>query len=223
MPTRLPLLLSASATAIFMSTPSAAVTQQRDCPGPSIEADAALRERYPELLGRLRAELPTRAQVDACALVELRWEAPVIVVAVSLPDGRAAARDVTRHEDILPTLQALLLVPESAEPEKAAPAAPAARAVLPRATKQGRGAEEHEARGAGDRDTASAPSRVGRSFGFEMSLVSGARVGDGQYGYGAGVLSFVELKGWLLGFQGRADGYRSLQGSDPETALALGL
>lgn len=38
---------------------------------------------------------------------------------------------------------------------------------------------------------------------------------------GAGMLSFLDVYGLLLGFQGRADGYRSLSGGDPETALEL--
>jgi hypothetical protein len=54
-------------------------------------------------------------------------------------------------------------------------------------------------------------------------LISGVRAGDGQIGYGGGLLSFVEIHRWLVGFQGRADGYRSILGSDPETALTLGL
>ena len=74
-----------------------------------------------------------------------------------------------------------------------------------------------------ERDTLPAPTPAPRSFGFELSAVTGARVGDGQLGYGAGVLSFVQVNRWLFGFQGRADGYRSLPEGDPQTVLALGL
>lgn len=233
---RLSVLLNACVAALLVSRPGEALTVEHACPGPSIEADSAFREHYPELLERLQAELPTRAHVDACATVELRFEAPVIVVAVSLPDGRATARDVTRHEDVLPTLQALLLVPEAsatatagatavapaattakAMPVTSAPANPAQQAATQKASTLRVQPRTHE------RDTLAEEPSGPRPFGFELSLVGGTRAGDGQYGYGGGVLSFMQIKGWLVGFQGRADGYRAMQGSDPETALALGL
>jgi hypothetical protein len=116
---------------------------------------------------------------------------------------------VARTEDVGPTLRALLLVPARAiRPAvvSPAPAPPPVRVQTQRPS---------------ERDTLLEQPTKRRESGFELSVVSGARVGDGQYGYGAGVLSFIELKRWLIGFQGRADGYRSLSGSDPETALAL--
>lgn len=216
MPARLFVLLSTSAVALLEPYAAAAGTQERKCDGPSVAADPGFRERFPELLMRLRSELPNGKSVDACAAVELRLLDAGIVVQVSLPDGRATARDVSRPEDVLPTLQALLLVPEhGADPAIASePALAPARA---------RGAPPRvEATPAGERD-ALAPGRAAREQGFELSVVSGVRIGDGQYGYGAGVLSFIEIKRWLIGFQGRADGYRALHGSDPETALALGV
>jgi hypothetical protein len=230
---RLLVLFSAYAAALLAPEPCAALTAQRDCAGPSIEGDAAFREHYPELLERLRAELPARAHIDPCAVVQLRWETPVIVVAVSLPDGRTTARDVSRHEDILPTLQALLLVPEASPASAtlaAAPDSPPTPVMPTPAAKSAAVAVSHAARVVVGRELGHAPERdalaeaVGpRTFGFELSLVGGTRAGDGQFGYGAGVLSFMQIKGWLVGFQGRADGYRAIQGSDPETALALGL
>ncbi len=231
---RLSVLLSACAAATLAPQPCAALAAERDCPGPSIEGDAAFREHYPELLERLRAELPARAHIDPCAVVQLRWETPVIVVAVSLPEGRAAARDVARHEDILPTLQALLLVPEDSPatttaatgfdptPTAAMPT-PTARSAPVAAPRAPRVVVRRERRYAPERDSLPAEAVGPRTFGFELSLVGGTRAGDGQFGYGAGVLSFMQIKGWLVGFQGRADGYRAIQGSDPETALALGL
>jgi hypothetical protein len=53
--------------------------------------------------------------------------------------------------------------------------------------------------------------------------MTGARMGDGQLGIGAGALSFLELNGWLFGFEGRADSYRAVGGGEPETALELGI
>jgi hypothetical protein len=187
---------------------------EHPCPGPNVTADAALRQRYPELLEQLRSELADRASVDACASVELRAETASVAVSVELPDGRATTREVSRVEDVLPTVQALLLVPEMdrREAKPTTPVPPLAREAEPR----------NEAPHPSEHDASPLPRRE-REHGFELSLVSGVRVGDGQYGYGAGVLSFIEIRRWLIGFQGRADGYRALRGSDPETALALGV
>lgn len=209
---RLSVLFSTCAAALLTPALSAGATVERECAGPSIHADASFREQYPELVDRLRSELP-QARVDACAVVDLRLTGANIAVSVALPDGRTAARDVSRHEDVLPTLQALLLIPEPGPEPVTVTAAPAPQPVVAVAPTPA------------PRDTVRDAGPVGatRSYGFELSLISGVRVGDGQFGYGAGVLSFIELQRWLVGFQGRADGYRALRGRDPETALSLGL
>jgi hypothetical protein len=63
------------------------------------------------------------------------------------------------------------------------------------------------------------PSR----FRIELSLATGARVGDGQAGIGLGAFSFLEVSGWLAGFAGRMDRYAKLSGSPPDGAGALEL
>ncbi len=207
--------LSVSLLALFTAlTPGRAVAVGRPCSTFAIEPDAGFRSHFPDLLERIEQELRSRTDLDACAHIELQGAGTLIVVAVTLPDGRAASRTLTRREDVLPALQALLLVPERAAAlEAAAPAAPPPRAAsLPLAA------------GRPPRDVQSQlPPPAARQFGFELSVLSGMRVGDGQFSYGVGLLSFVELKHWLVGFQGRADGYRSLRGSDPETALELAI
>lgn len=219
------------ASVAVLLTPSAvlALSGAATCPGPTIAADAEFRKRYPQLVEQLRRDLAGQSDVDACARVELSQQAAGIVVKVALLDGRATAREAPRPEDVRPTLQALLLVPEQApEPDaRPEPELAAAVAATPSAGSLGAAVAEHSSKARGDdasfheRDVR--PAVHEREHGFELSLVSGVRVGDGQYGYGAGVLSFIEIRHWLIGFHGRADGYRSLRGSDPETALALGL
>jgi hypothetical protein len=196
--------------------PAAALAAERDCPAIAIEPDAGFRERFPDLLERIRAELAARPNLDACARVELGvQDVGLIGVSVTLPDGRTALRSVTRRDDVLPTLQALLLVPDHADaPPKLSPPPPRSQRA-----QHAQHAVQPER---GDRDLPT-PVLKPRELGFELSLISGARIGDGQFGYGAGVLSFLEVKSWLLGFQGRADGYRSLSGGDPETALELAI
>jgi hypothetical protein len=215
-------LLRPCAFALVLAAPramaAAATLEPRACDGPRVEADATFRHRFPDLVEQLRSELPSRQSVDACAQVELRATATGIAVKVSLPDGRETERDVGRAEDVQPTLHALLLVPE----RRAEPAEPAAPAPTPAAPSRKTATQLHTLP-TPERDTTEPSLSKLSENGFELSVVSGARVGDGQYGYGAGVLSFVQISRWLIGFQGRADGYRALSGSDPETALALGV
>jgi hypothetical protein len=195
--------------------PGALLAAGRDCSGPSIEADASLRGRWPELVDRIRRELMARADLDACARIELQLEGEsILTVSVTLPDGRAASRSVTRRDDVIPVLQALLLVPDAprAAPSVAAPSpAPAVRRSpsLPRSRPR-------------DRDAPPTPLPA-RELGFELSVLTGARAGDGQVALGVGALSFLEVKSWLLGFAGRVDAYRPITGGDPETALELGI
>jgi hypothetical protein len=45
-------------------------------------------------------------------------------------------------------------------------------------------------------------------------VATGARIGDGQGSLGLGALSFLDLSGWLVGFEGRLDRYRQLGASN---------
>jgi hypothetical protein len=194
--------------------PARALAVERDCPGLNIEPDAGMRAQWPDLLQRIDREFSLRPDVDVCARVELRLEShSVITVSVALPDGRATSRSVTRHDDVIPVLQALLLVPEAPRVVAlvASPKAPSA----PRPARVERTSRT-------DRDTAPAVAGA-RQLGFELSVLTGARVGDGQLGLGVGALSFLEVRSWLIGFAGRVDSYTPLAGGDSETALELAL
>jgi hypothetical protein len=195
-------------------SPGMALALERSCAAMAIEPDAAFQQRFPDLLESIEGELRARPDIDACARVSLQLrEHDAIDVSVTLPDGRAASRSVARRDDVVPTLQALLLVPEQ---QPAAPAPAAAPAPERRARRV-------EPAVRADRDVAPSTSSAARQLGFELSVITGARLGDGQFGYGAGALSFLEIKSWLIGFEGRADDYRPLAGGDPETALELAL
>lgn len=183
------------------------------CPGVAVEADAAFRNRAPGLLERIRGELGARSDLDTCAHVALSVEQETLIaVEVTLPDGRSAARHVTRTDDVVSTLQALLLVPPRALP-KPLRESPPARAA-PRRRTPSTATPTHDR-------AEPLPDATPRTFGIELSAITGARIGDGQFGVGAGVLSVLELGGWLVGFEGRADGYRPIAGGDPETVLEL--
>jgi hypothetical protein len=186
----------------------------------AIEPDASFRARFPDLLERIETELAASADIDACARVALRLETDAAIgVSVTLPDGRLASRNVARRDDVMPTLQALLLVPQRApEVTALAPSPPSVAAKRPPRQPRRDTAPEPT-----DRDSPPPPAAQPRELGFELSAISGVRIGDGQFGYGAGVLSFLEVHRWLVGFEGRADGYRSIHGGDPQTALELAI
>ncbi|MDF3067870.1 MAG: hypothetical protein K0R38_3471 [Polyangiaceae bacterium] len=193
--------------------PAASLAAEPSCLGRRIEADITVRQRWPDLLERLRGEVVARADVEDCASVELRWDAGMILLTVSLPDGRTATREVLRSEDVWPSLQALLLLPERPEP----PPAVVEMRTRPSPTRRASLAPLHPQR---DEGQPILPARA-RELGIELSVLAGSRIGDGQVSMGGGVLSFLELHGWLIGFQGRADGYRPLAGGDPQTTLEL--
>ena len=211
--------LSALVALLAALAPGAVLAAERGCAAMAIEPDAGFRTRFPELLERIQNELAARADIDACARVALRLTGETAIdVSVTLPDGRTASRNVARRDDVMPTLQALLLVPDQTPVTAAAPSSPPP--AVKHATHRRTPVHRPEPT---DRDAPPALSAPPRQLGFELSAISGVRIGDGQFGYGAGMLSFLQVHSWLIGFEGRADGYRSIYGSDPETALELAI
>lgn len=203
--------------AVFSTlTARAAPADEPRCPAVRVEAEAGVREAFPDLVERIRNEFTERPEVDACARVRLRVrDGGGIEMFVTLPDGRTSSRSVADSEDVVPTLQALLLLPVSefalrAEPLRTAPLV----TVRPRATVR---VDDTSDSKLGE------PNAGERELGVELSVLAGTRAGDGQFAYGAGALSLVEVSRWLFGFEGRVDAYESITGSDPESALELAL
>jgi hypothetical protein len=60
-------------------------------------------------------------------------------------------------------------------------------------------------------------------FRLEFSLAAGARVGDGQAGVGFGALTFFDLRGWLVGFEGATQQYGGTDGSPGAATLELAM
>src|SRR5260370_10231229 len=77
-----------------------------------VEADVSLRDRWPDLPGEIRAAFEIRGDIDTCARIEMVMPDAAIVVRVALTDGRTASRSVSKREDVLPALEALLLLPD---------------------------------------------------------------------------------------------------------------
>jgi hypothetical protein len=208
------------------------------CASMAIEADASVSARWPGLIDRVREAFEARDDIDRCARVSLTMHGATITVAAVLPDGRSAARSVSRQDDIAPTLEALLLVPQPNAPAVPHPSAQAQTAAVepsvsapPPASAMSTassGTSPPATRlvpsgprlNVGDRDALSgspgpSPSRLR----IELSVITGARIGDGQVGLGVGAFSLLDLSGWLVGFEGRADRYKTLAPGWPEASV----
>jgi len=189
-----------------------AVARTASCPVPTIAADASVRARWPGLIERVQESFDARDDIDTCARVELRADVDAVIVHVLLADGRSASRPVSRREDVVPTLEALLLLPEPLEPAPL-PATDPSDLQPPVAPLASPPTSQPAAALEPARDLAHPSARPSSHIGFELSALTGARIGDGQMSVGLGALSFLDLSGWLVGFGGRVDRYRRLDES----------
>lgn len=191
------------------------------CARVSTEAEAPVSALWPGLLATVREAFDSREDIDRCARVELRSRGGSIAVEAVLPDGRFASRSVTRAEDVVPTLEALLLLPR----RDALPLPPPVDSGLGPASSTGTTStvarpsprtedapiDRTPAPSDHDAPLGLAPSR---RLGIELSVATGARMGDGQTSLGLGAFSFLNLSGWLVGFEGRLDRYQRLGASN---------
>jgi hypothetical protein len=192
----------------------------RACPSLRVDADVEVRDRWPALESRVRASFEGRNDVDGCAIVRLRYADGSVGLDVSLPDGRSASR-LTRSEDVIAGLEALLLVPDvqAAAAENTPPAARRTTTFEPR----GIAIHEDDSRLAtrdGSKALEGPPSRLS----VEISLGVGMHMGDGQTSEGLGATSLLDVSGWLAGFTGRLDRYAAdpTGDGDPPKALEVG-
>jgi hypothetical protein len=203
------------------------------CVAVVVQAADPVSARWSGLPAEVREAFEARDDIDRCARVQLTLgSGPAVTMEVTLPDGRSAIRTVTRRDDVLPTLEALLLVPQDSEPPQTPALEPPEVAPSPAGpVAGGTSAPPPGTPAAGtpripsgstlaapDRDTASPGDPPGH-LRIELSLVTGARLGDGQAGVGLGAFSLLDLSGWLLGFEGRADHYTALSGATPSASV----
>lgn len=184
---------------------------QTACATLSIEVDTDISVRHPELAGRVQGAFEGRPHVEPCPRIRLSLERKLINVEVVLPDGRSARRWLERSEDVVPTLEALLLVPDFARPvSKASP--PSKPSERPRPPSSSTLRQIRRSR---------ASSTKVSSVRIDLSGAVGARAGDGHFGLGLGLGSFLEVWLWLIGLQARADRYTSSNDSVDVLELML--
>jgi hypothetical protein len=197
-----------------------------------VEADAEVLSLFPELPERILRTFAWRVGVDTCAQVQLSMNHPAITVEVVLSDGRSASRSVPEREDVMAVLSALLLVPpaESSPEASVVPAAASVETrssvegsrprVVPQARPKRQARRKERMSGVELPPMRDASAEVSSGVGIELSVVTGARVGEEQTCFALGVLSLVDVSGWLVGFQGRGESY-SVPRASPLTAFSF--
>jgi hypothetical protein len=202
-----------------------ALAEAGSCSAMAIEADASVSTRWPGLQATVREVFNAREDVDRCARVKLTSRHGSTVVEVVLPDGRSTSRSASRPEDVVPTLEALLLVPRREAPSQQLvttgpttidPESGASPAKVAPSASQGASPASAEdvllnrAPTISESDASPSPAREPAHLCIELSLATGARIGNGQASVGVGALSLLDFSGWLVGLEGRVDRYRRL-------------
>jgi hypothetical protein len=190
------------------------------CVGLRLEVEAEVERRFPDLADRVREAFSARDDMETCPEVKLAFARQEIQLRVALADGRAAERTLARAEDVVPTLQALVIVPErtdAAVPERSFPDAPApvattrptkARARSARTTRRTPARDAVVAdRGVPSPTVSAEPSALR----IELSAAVGAHSGENsRSSLNFGVQSLLDIHRFLAGFQVRLDQYQAM-------------
>ncbi|MGH7297595.1 MAG: hypothetical protein ACRELB_21840 [Polyangiaceae bacterium] len=199
-----------------------ALAEGPTCGEVAVEVDPAVEARWPQMPRRIREAFEAHHDFDRCARITVASSGDAIELDVSLPDGRSARRSILRPTDVIPALEALLIVPEipRAHVEGIAPAPPGDGVESPADTPLPTPSPRPTLAIAPAREaTTPAVPPPSRSVGIELSVYTGTRVGDGRASIGLGALSFLDFSGWLVGIAVRADHYETLGGAPSAHAL----
>lgn len=218
--------------------PSHAASAEVACAGLRLEVEGALERRFPDLAESVRAAFSARDDTDACPQVRLTFADPAIQLEVALADGRSTVRSLARPEDVVPTLQALVIVPERPEAANSSPPARAgtskqvaserSRPAHRQARRPASGAAASGTNPTSDRGLVAAPPDAFEpsDVRIELSTFLGAHSGeDGRSSLNFGVSALLDVHRFLGGLQLRVDQYQGMaqgQGNAFELAALLG-
>lgn len=206
-----------------MGTRAAFAVEPSGCAPLVVDADAGVRDRWPDLPTQIQSAFEVRADIDTCARIDLAMAHSAILLRIALPDGRTASRLVSRTEDVLPALEALLLLPLDGAaasgqlPDEATPPSDARVNAVTPATHGEIALSQRIVQ-----HSAPVPAGVPSRLGVDLSLAAGARVGDGHMGVGLDLVSFLEVGHWLLGFQGQLNLYQPVGAGDLQQPMVDG-
>lgn len=201
--------------------PSQAGAAELSCAGLRLEVEPELGRRFPELADSVRAAFSARDDTDACPAVRLAFAESVIRVEVALADGRSTVRSLARPEDVIPTLQALVIVPEPSD----APSASKAAAAVEPAPKRARDTRRRSRARTAKRPTQRTDPLADRGLvppaaeafepsavRIELSTYLGAHAGhNGRSSLNFGVSTLLDIERFLAGLQLRIDQYQGTE------------
>ncbi len=210
--------------------PVLAVAAEPTCGGLRLAVETELDRRFPGLADSVRAAFSARDDMEGCPRVELAFSQQEIQLRVALADGRFAERSLARPEDVVPTLQALVIVPERTEPAEPTRARDELDSVSKPRQKPARRRAARPVRRAPTPDPSVADrgvlasgedSQEPSALRIELSAAVGAHSGDnGRASLNFGLQSLLDIHRFLAGFQVRLDQYHD-SGQDMGSAFEI--
>lgn len=201
-----------------------ALAAEPSCTGVTVTAHPSVVGRWPTLPARVRSALTERRDIDRCARAHLGTSGESITLEVALDDGRSTIRRLSSDADVVPALEALLLVPAPAAP---VPATESARRSREPETKMARRSSPARGPRMSERDAAE-PAEPGvlperdSSVGLLLSIGGGERMGDSQTSGNLGAMVLLRISDWLVGVDGRAVTYEvPVSDGIPQSATEL--
>lgn len=167
------------------------------CEDPRVRVQGSVDARWLDPIARACERLAAEPGSDPDARVRIVPSGHDLVVEVTLRDGRRTLRRVTAAERLVPTLEALVLVPALAPDESPAPPAEA-----PSALPEKIDAEAPPSRGA---TSSPGPTAAPAPVAFEASGLLGGRVAGPFVSVAPAIGGRLRLGPWLFGIAGRWD------------------
>lgn len=129
----LPLVLAVIAAAAPLPSRAqpATVTAQTACKDERVQVEGALSDQWLDAVIRLCDALAKMNDVDPSARLHIAQSDADLVVGAVVADGRVAVRRVQAPEELLPTVEALVVLPAQSAETATAPAVPAAPPASP--------------------------------------------------------------------------------------------
>lgn len=220
------LLQRAGWVLVVASLASPALAAEQPCTGVTVTAHPSVVTRWPTLSERVRSAVVERSDIDHCASAHLSTGGETITLEVILDDGRSTIRRLSAAEDVVPALEALLLVPPR-EAVTTTRAVETKRHPRDAETKRGRRSSPAGPPTMSERDTPVPAEREQlvepeAGVGFLFSIGGGARAGDRQTSGHLGAMALLQVSGWLVGVDGRAVTYEvPLSDGIPQSATEL--
>jgi hypothetical protein len=169
------------------ASPASAATERATCGGPLLVVDDTVGLEWAPAVQAARARVRKNDDLDRCAALRIDRAEDGLRIRVTTADGRAALRKISAPERLVPTLEALLVLP----PLATTPSAPDPYEPPDEAT--------------GGPPERAPPEAPGRAAHLEVGVGAIGRVAGAPLYGGGGFASFAQLAmdRWLVGVTAR--------------------